>query len=206
MYDRNRTFYNTMSPSMDILISSNLERLLFSLSNHDDAEARGYMEELARSGRYEVSPTIKGRLEKLFAAGFCDDAQTQKVIGRMWQEHRYLIDPHTAVAFDVLDQYRRDTGDTTPTVVVSTASPFKFCDSVLGALGVSELAAGTAILDQLSQQTGVPVPAPFGCPEGQDGPLWPERHQRAHGGPGAGDAALNGSLRDRGYPPLPVLQ
>ena len=161
VYDRNRTFYNTMSPSMDILISSNLERLLFSLSNHDDAEVRGYMEELARSGRYEVSPAIKGRLEKLFAAGFCDDAQTQKVIGRMWQEHRYLIDPHTAVAFDVLDQYRRDTGDTTPTVVVSTASPFKFCDSVLGALGVSELAAGTAILDQLSQQTGVPVPAPL---------------------------------------------
>ena len=161
VYDRNRTFYNTMSPSMDILISSNLERLLFSLSNHDDAEARGYMEELARSGRYEVSPAIKGRLEKLFAAGFCDDAQTQKVIGRMWQEHRYLIDPHTAVAFDVLDQYRRDTGDTTPTLVVSTASPFKFCDSVLGALGVSELAAGTAILDQLSQQTGVPVPAPL---------------------------------------------
>ena len=141
VYDRNRTFYNTMSPSMDILISSNLERLLFSLSNHDDAEVRGYMEELA--------------------AGFCDDAQTQKVIGRMWQEHRYLIDPHTAVAFDVLDQYRRDTGDTTPTVVVSTASPFKFCDSVLGALGVSELAAGTAILDQLSQQTGVPIPAPL---------------------------------------------
>ena len=161
VYDRNRTFYNTMSPSMDILISSNLERLLFSLSNHDDAEVRGYMEELARSGRYEVSPAIKGRLEKLFAAGFCDDAQTQKVIGRMWQEHRYLIDPHTAVAFDVLDQYRRDTGDTTPTVVVSTASPFKFCDSVLGALGVSELAAGTAILDQLSQQTGVPIPAPL---------------------------------------------
>ena len=161
VYDRNRTFYNTMSPSMDILISSNLERLLFSLSNHDDAEVRGYMEELARSGRYEVSPAIKGRLEKLFAAGFCDDDQTQKVIGRMWQEHRYLIDPHTAVAFDVLDQYRRDTGDTTPTVVVSTASPFKFCDSVLGALGVSELAAGTAILDQLSQQTGVPVPAPL---------------------------------------------
>lgn len=161
VYDRNRKFYTTVSPSMDILISSNLERLLFSLSNHDDAEARGYMEELARSGRYEVSPAIKGRLEKLFAAGFCDDAQTQKVIGRMWQEHRYLIDPHTAVAFDVLDQYRRDTGDTTPTVVVSTASPFKFCDSVLGALGVSELAAGTAILDQLSQQTGVPVPAPL---------------------------------------------
>ena len=70
-----------------------------------------------------MSPAIKGRLEKLFAAGFCDDDQTQKAIGRMWQEHRYLIDPHTAVAFDVLDQYRRDTGDTTPTVVVSTPAP-----------------------------------------------------------------------------------
>ena len=161
VYDRNRTFYNTMSPSMDILISSNLERLLFSLSNHDDAEVRGYMEELARSGRYEVSPAIKGRLEKLFAAGFCDDAQTQKVIGRMWQEHRYLIDPHTAVAFDVLDQYRRDTGDTTPTVVVSTASPFKFCDSVLHSLGVDQVEEGLGALDQLEKVSGRPAPVPL---------------------------------------------
>ena len=140
VYDRNRTFYNTMSPSMDILISSNLERLLFSLSGHDDGVVRDYMAQLNQSGRYEVSPAILTKLSKLFAAGFCDDAQTQKVIGDIWLEHHYLIDPHTAVAFDVLDQYRWETGDRTPAIVVSTASPFKFCDSVLGALGVTGLA------------------------------------------------------------------
>ncbi len=161
VYDRNRKFYTTMSPSMDILISSNLERLIFDLSGQDDALVRRYMSELASKGKYTVSPTIRRKLGSLFAAGFCDDAQTQKVIGRMWQEHGYLIDPHTAVAFDVLDQYRKETGDETPTVVVSTASPFKFCDSVLGALGVSELAEGTDILDQLADLTGVAAPAPL---------------------------------------------
>ena len=160
-YDRNRTFHNTMSPSMDILISSNLERMLFALSDHDDAEVRGYMNQLNTVGMYKVSPAIQTKLSRIFAAGCCDDAQTQKVIGQMWQEHQYLIDPHTAVAFDVLDQYRKETGDETPAVVVSTASPFKFCDSVLGALGVDELAEGTAILDQLSQLTGVAVPGPL---------------------------------------------
>ncbi|MGN1004294.1 MAG: threonine synthase, partial [Oscillospiraceae bacterium] len=161
VYDRNRKFYTTMSPSMDILISSNLERLLFDLSGQDDALVRQYMTELSSEGKYTVSPTIRRKLESLFAAGFCDDAQTQKVIGRMWKEHGYLIDPHTAVAFDVLDQYRKETGDGTPTVVVSTASPFKFCDSVLGALGVTELAEGTEILDQLAELTGVAAPAPL---------------------------------------------
>ena len=161
VYDRNRTFYNTMSPSMDILISSNLERLLFALSGHDDALVRGYMAQLNQTGRYEVGAPIRRLLEKRFAAGFCDDAETQKVIGRMWQEHHYLIDTHTAVAFDVLEQYRRETGDRTPAVVASTASPFKFCDNVLGALGVTRTAEGTAVLDQLSELTGVPVPAPL---------------------------------------------
>ena len=161
VYDRNRTFYNTMSPSMDILISSNLERLLFALSGHDDALVRGYMAQLNQTGRYEVEEPIRRQLEKRFAAGFCDDAETQKVIGKMWQEHHYLIDTHTAVAFDVLEQYRRETGDRTPAVVASTASPFKFCDNVLGALGVTRTAEGTAVLDQLSGLTGVPVPAPL---------------------------------------------
>ena len=161
VYDRNRKFYTTMSPSMDILISSNLERLLFDLSGQDDALVRQYMGQLSEEGKYTVSPAIKDRLESLFAAGYCDDARTQKVIGRMWKEHGYLIDPHTAVAFDVLDQYRRETGDAAPTVVVSTASPFKFCDSVLGALGITELAEGTDVLDQLEQLTGVAAPAPL---------------------------------------------
>ena len=161
VYDRNREFYTTMSPSMDILISSNLERLIFDLSGQDDALVRRYMSELSAEGKYTVSPTIQRKLESLFAAGFCDDAQTQKVIGRMWKDHGYLIDPHTAVAFDVLEQYREQSGDETPTVVVSTASPFKFCDSVLGALGVSQLAQGTEILDQLEALTGVAAPAPL---------------------------------------------
>ena len=161
VYDRNRTFYNTISPSMDILISSNLERLLFALTNHDGGAVGEYMAQLNQTGRYEVSPAILTRLTKLFAAGFCDDSQTRRTIGRLWQDHRYLIDPHTAVAFDVLDQYRRETGDGTPAIVVSTASPFKFCDSVLTALGVREQAEGTALLDQLSALTGVPVPAPL---------------------------------------------
>ena len=161
VYDRNRTFYNTMSPSMDILISSNLERLLFALTGHDDAQVRDYMARLNQTGRYEVGEAVRKKLSGLFSAGFCDDAQTQQVIGQMWQDHHYLIDTHTAVAFHVLDQYRRETGDDTPAVVASTASPFKFCDSVLGALGVTDLAEGTALLDQLSQFTGVPVPAPL---------------------------------------------
>ena len=161
VYDRNRAFHNTMSPSMDILISSNLERLLFALSGHDDALVRDYMAQLAAAGRYEVDGAIRKQLGSLFAAGFCDDGETQRTIGRMWKEHRYLIDTHTAVAFHVLEQYRRETGDLTPAVVASTASPFKFCDSVLGALGVTELAEGTGVLDQLSALTGVPVPAPL---------------------------------------------
>lgn len=161
VYDRNRRFYTTMSPSMDILISSNLERLIYDLSGQDDSLVSQYMAELSATGTYTVSPAICDKLQSLFAAGYCDDEQTQKVIGRMWSEHHYLIDPHTAVAFDVLDQYRAESGDLTPTVVVSTASPFKFCDSVLSALGVTELAEGTDILDQLERETGVAVPAPL---------------------------------------------
>ncbi|SBW04727.1 Threonine synthase [uncultured Eubacteriales bacterium] len=161
VYDRNRKFYNTMSPSMDILISSNLERMLFELSGCNAEEVAGYMKSLSVSGRYEVSWEIKAKLQKLFVAGCCDDAQTQKAIDLVWKEHNYLIDPHTAVAFDVLERYRGETGDETPAIVVSTASPFKFCDSVLGALGVTELAEGTDLLDQLARETGVPAPAPL---------------------------------------------
>lgn len=161
VYDRNRTFYTTMSPSMDILISSNLERLIFDLSGQNDELVRQYMTELSETGTYTVSPTIRRKLNELFAAGFCDDEQTQKVIGRIWAESKYLIDPHTAVAFDVLEQYRAESGDDTPAIVVSTASPFKFCDSVLGALGVTELAEGTELLDQLEKLTDVAVPAPL---------------------------------------------
>ena len=160
VYDRNRTFYNTMSPSMDILISSNLERLLLSLTQ-DPAEVKEYMTRLAQTGRYQVSDRVKSKLQKRFKGYFCDDQETQRVIRAMFERHGYLIDTHTAVAFSALEQYRRETGDNTPAIVASTASPFKFCASVLEALGELAPASGLDALDQLSARTGQPVPAPL---------------------------------------------
>ena len=160
VYDRNRQFYTTMSPSMDILISSNLERLLFALTG-DTAEVRGYMDQLAETGRYQVSGRVKDKLQKCFKGYFCDDRETQRVIRSMYDKHGYLIDTHTAVAFSALEQYRQETGDDTPAVVASTASPFKFCDSVLEALGETAPAHGLDALDQLSAKTGLPAPAPL---------------------------------------------
>jgi threonine synthase len=156
VYDRNRQFYTTMSPSMDILISSNLERLLYALTG-DSAEVRGYMDQLGETGRYQVSGRVKDKLQKRFKGYFCDDRETQRVIRSMYDKHGYLIDTHTAVAFSALEQYRRETGDDTTAVVASTASPFKFCASVLE----TAPAHGLDALDQLSAKTGLPAPAPL---------------------------------------------
>ena len=117
VYDKNRPFHTTMSPSMDILVSSNLERLLFDLSGENDAEVRGYMEALNASGKYEVSKTIKAALREQFWGGFCDEAGTTATIARYYKEHGYLIDTHTAVAAGVLEQYRVETGDETLTIL-----------------------------------------------------------------------------------------
>ncbi|WP_295587290.1 threonine synthase [uncultured Oscillibacter sp.] len=158
VYDRNRPFHTTMSPSMDILISSNLERLLFDLSGENDAEVRGYMEKLAKEGRYQVSDKIRAGLDAAFWGGFCGEEDTAATIGRYYAEKGYLIDTHTAVAANVMEQYRAATGDTTPTVFVSTASPYKFCDSVLKAIGSTPAGDGLALLDQLHAVTGTTVP------------------------------------------------
>lgn len=160
VYDRNRTFYNTMSPSMDILISSNLERLLLALTQ-DPEEVKGYMARLTETGRYQVGDRIRNRLQKRFKGYFCDDRETQRVIRAMFEQNGYLIDTHTAVAFSALEQYRRETGDDTPAIVASTASPFKFCSSVLEALGETKIASGLDALDQLTARTGQPAPAPL---------------------------------------------
>ena len=167
IYDKNRPFHNTTSPSMDILVSSNLERLIFELSGRDDALVREYMSQLASSGRYQVTASIQQKIQGIFAAGFCDDRQTEQTISQVWEEFGYLIDPHTAVAFRVLEEYRQSTGDDTTAVVASTASPFKFCTSVLNALGVKEHKKGVEILDQLSEQTGISVPAPLAALNGK---------------------------------------
>ena len=160
-YDRNRPFHTTMSPSMDILVSSNLERLLFALSGQDDKLVADYMQQLNKHGAYTVSDEIKAKLTSDFYGGFCSEEETGKVIAEVWKKYNYLIDPHTAVAYDVMEKYRQETGDTNKTVFVSTASPFKFCDSVLHSLGVAEVQDGIDALDQLSQTTNRPAPVPL---------------------------------------------
>lgn len=160
VYDRNRSFYTTASPSMDILISSNLERLLFQLSK-SDSEIRGYMDQLAETGRYEISDALKAKISAEFAAGWCDDEKALNAITRLFGEEGYLMDTHTAVAYQVLEDYRRKTGDNTMSVVVSTASPYKFCSSVLEALGVNEFLPGTGIIHQLEEKTNTIAPVPL---------------------------------------------
>ena len=159
-YDRNRPFYQTASPSMDILISSNLERLLYLLSD-SDGEVRGYMQALAETGRYTVSERVFRAVQAEFSCGFCTDAQGAQTIGKTFREKNYLLDTHTAVACTVLEGYRAETGDGTLTVVESTASPFKFCASVLDALGVTEHQPGTKVLGQLTAVTGREAPLPL---------------------------------------------
>lgn len=166
VYDRNRPFHATMSPSMDILISSNLERLLYLLSGSDEA-VRGYMRQLSETGRYAVTPELHAKIQESFACGCCDEASTAETIGRVFKERSYLIDTHTAVAWNVLEQFRRESGSRSMSVVVSTASAFKFCASVLTALGVEKQAEGTQILRQLSETAGCPVPKPLAALDGK---------------------------------------
>ncbi len=160
-YDRNRPFHTTMSPSMDILVSSNLERLLFALSGQDDQAVAGYMKQLNETGKYTVSEAIQARLREDFYGGFCDEATTSQTIAQVWKDYGYLIDPHTAVAYHVMEDYRKATGDDRTTVFVSTASPFKFCDNVLHSLGVDQVEEGLGALDQLEKVSGRPAPVPL---------------------------------------------
>ncbi len=160
VYDRNRPFHTTASPSMDILISSNLERLLYGMSRSDKT-VRGYMNSLSKEGKYTIAPELLTALQNDFAAGWCSDERGALEIAKLFRERNYLMDTHTAVAWSVLQDYRSQTGDTSPCTVVSTASPFKFCSSVLQALGETKLASGTSIIYQLSQATGIKAPAPL---------------------------------------------
>ena len=160
VYDRNRTFYTTISPSMDILVSSNLERLLYSICK-SDSEVAAYMTELAKAGKYEVSDAIKTVINEHFVGGYCSDDDTKAAINKVYNENGYLMDTHTAVAYKKLADFRRDTDRTAPAVVVSTASPYKFCDSVLDALGQGTDAPGTELIEKLSEVTNTKVPKPL---------------------------------------------
>ncbi|WP_353960886.1 threonine synthase [uncultured Anaerotruncus sp.] len=158
-YDRNRGFYVTTSPSMDILISSNLERLLYLLCGRDDKVLRGYMEALAKTGKYTVGADVLAKLQSEFAAGCADDAATAAAIRGVYRETGYLCDTHTAVAVNVYRDYAAKTGDRTPTVIASTASPFKFANSVLpAAFGRAADGGDFALLAKLAELSGQPAP------------------------------------------------
>lgn len=161
-YDAERPFFNTLSPSMDILVSSNLERLLYDVSGGDAVYVKRLMGMLNEERSYPVSNEIREKLGGLFWAGSCDDPTTESVIGSVFRRYGTLVDPHTAVAFRVNGLYRRETGDVTPSLVVSTASPFKFCPGVLRALGRDGKGApGASLITRLEELSGLKAPAPL---------------------------------------------
>ena len=161
VYDKQRDFHTTISPSMDILISSNLERLLYDISGCDDKLISDLMKKLSEDGKYEICDEMKSKVSDLFYAGFCDDEKTQATIKECSKQYGYVIDTHTAVGKAVHDEYIEKTGDITKTVIASTASPFKFNQSVLIAMGGFEAVAGKNefdLLDELSEKSGMSIP------------------------------------------------
>ena len=166
LYDTDRPFHKTSSPSMDILVSSNLERLLFELCGRKDQTVRQWMTALKSEGAYRVDEATLAALQADFSAGWADEAKAAAAIGACFAEHGYTLDPHTAVAYAVAKAYRASTGDDTPLVVVSTASPYKFSRDVLAALRGPEAVDGLdefACADALEAASGLPMPESLKC-------------------------------------------
>jgi threonine synthase len=161
-YNRCRTFHTTVSPSMDILISSNLERLIFHLLGNDSDETNRLFAALKENGEYTVSDALLEEIKATFAAGCCNDDATKAAIADTYREHGYLCDTHTGVAVRVYEAYRA-AGDMTPSVIVSTASPYKFSKAVLVALTNGKFAAENEfdMVSELEAFTGIPAPAPL---------------------------------------------
>ena len=169
VYDRNRKFYTTISPSMDILISSNLERLIYDLSGCDSARVKGWMDSLAATGRYEVDEDVKAKISELFWAGCCDDACTQDTIKDVFVNEEYLSDTHTAVALNVYEQYASAFGRDVPTIIASTASPYKFAPAVLGAIAQDKVSEDEFdMLAALNSVSGMEIPSPLAGLKGKE--------------------------------------
>lgn len=158
VYNKNREFYQSVSPSMDILISSNLERLLFDICGGDAKKVSGMMNKLSKNGEYKLTKALHKKVSDMFWGGCCDDYFTKVQIWKTFTETGYTLDTHTAVAVDVYEQYVRETGDTTKTVIASTASPFKFNRAVLSALGENDEGSDLELLDRLSGKSGMEIP------------------------------------------------
>ena len=159
-YDKNREFVLTNSPSMDILISSNLERLIYRIAGNDAAKNTALMKKLSSEGRYEITPEMKAQLEE-FYGNYTSEEETAKVIKDLYEKTGYVIDTHTAVAAGVYGKYKEDTKDEdTKTVIASTASPFKFTRSVMEAIDAEKYSdmSDFALVDELSKIASVSVP------------------------------------------------
>lgn len=157
-YDRNRSFFTTMSPSMDILISSNLERLIYRLTGENAEKCAELMKSLSEGGEYTITDEMKAQLGD-FYGNFCSEDETAQAISDIYKDSNYVIDTHTAVAAGVYKKYVSETADHLPTVIASTASPYKFTRSVMEALGEEHKDLDDfGLVDALSALSGVPVP------------------------------------------------
>ncbi|MBO5260838.1 MAG: threonine synthase [Coprococcus sp.] len=157
-YDRNREFILTTSPSMDILISSNLERLIYKIAGNDAAKNTELMKQLSTDGVYTITEDMKEKLSE-FYGGYSTEAETAATIKKIYESDGYIIDTHTAVAATVYDKYVAETGDKTPTVIASTASPYKFTRSVMNAIDPSyDVKGDFELVDELERLSGVKVP------------------------------------------------
>lgn len=157
-YSINRTFTPTISPSMDILISSNLERLLFMMSDYDDTFVNNMMESLKDTGSYTIPETMLQKIQEKFIGYYAQEEACKQTIHDTFLHENTLIDPHTSVAVDCYHQYLKDTNDTTPTIVLSTASPYKFCTDVYASLTNTSITDGFEAMEKLYSYTNVPIP------------------------------------------------
>lgn len=158
VYDKNREFILTTSPSMDILISSNLERLIYRIAGNDSEKNVALMKALSATGKYEITPEMKEQLDG-FYGNYSDEAQTARTIRELYESTGYVIDPHTAVGTSVYKKYQAETKDTTTTLIASTASPFKFTRSVMDAIDPAyDKLSEFELIDELSKISNVEVP------------------------------------------------
>jgi len=159
VYDINRAFKKTMSPSMDILISSNLERLLYFMSDKDNAYIATLMQQLKTEKRYEVNDVMKAKIEDQFWSSYCSEEETMATVKNVYDTFGYVLDTHTAVAYKVYGDYLKENKDETKTVILSTASPFKFTGSVYKALFGNTNIEELKLIKELSDKTGINVPS-----------------------------------------------
>lgn len=158
-YDANREFYKTNAPAMDILVSSNLERLVYFLCE-DASLVKGYMDKLNETGEYSVDEDVFKKVQENFTAGWLSEEDVIKVIGQCYKETGYLLDTHTAIGYGVLKEYQESTNDSTKTILLSTASPYKFPESVYQAISDQVINEYDAI-DALNEKTHVDIPTPL---------------------------------------------